>query len=69
SEHGLFIKTSHIIPVGSVITVALPYLDGHVKRQGQVVRTNKDGFGIELFKEKCDAFETVSAREMKITVK
>ena len=69
SEHGLFIKTSKILPLGSVITLALPYLDGHVKRQGQVVRANKDGFGIELFKEKCDAFETVSPREMKIQVK
>ena len=68
SEHGLFIKTPNILQVGSVITIALPYLDGHVKRQGQVVRTTNDGFGIELFKEKCDAFETVSLREMKIQV-
>ena len=51
SKHGLFIRTCKILPVGSVITIALPYLDGHVKRQGQVVRVNKDGFGVELFKE------------------
>ena len=69
SEHGLFIKTPNILPVGSVITIALPYLDGHVKRQGQVVRAEPDGFGIELFREKCDAFEKVSLREMKIQVK
>ena len=66
---GLFIKTPNILPVGSVITIALPYLDGHVKRQGQVVRAEPDGFGIELFREKCDAFEKVSLREMKIQVK
>ena len=66
SEHGLFIKTSNILPVGSVITIALPYLDGHVKRQGQVVRVNADGFGIEFFKEKRGAFEKISPREMRI---
>jgi len=66
SEHGLFIRTSNIIPVGSVITIALPYLDGHVKRQGQVVRANKNGFGVELFREDSDPFQKVTLREMKI---
>ena len=67
SEHGLFIRTSKILPVGSVITIGLPYLDGHVKRQGQVVRVDKDGFGIELFREARGPFEKVTPREMKIT--
>ena len=66
SEHGLFIETSKILPVGTVITIALPYLDGHVKRQGQVVRVNTDGFGIEFFREKRGAFEKISPREMRI---
>ena len=66
SEHGLFIKTSNILCVGSVITIALPYLDGHVKRQGQVVRTSKNGFGVELFKEDREPFQKVSPREMKL---
>jgi hypothetical protein len=66
SEHGLFIETLNILPVGSVITIALPYLDGHVKRRGQVVRTNTDGFGIEFFREKRGAFEKISPREMRI---
>ena len=66
SEHGLFIKTSNILPVGSVITIALPYLDGHVKRQGQVVRAHKNGFGIELFREESDPFQKVTLREMRI---
>jgi hypothetical protein len=67
SEHGLFIKTSNILPVGSVVTIGLPYMDGHVRRQGQVVRVNKDGFGVELFKEDSGPFKKVSPREMKIT--
>ena len=66
SEHGLFIRTSKIPRVGSVITIALPYLDGHVKRKGQVVRTNKNGFGVELFREECKPFQEVSPREMKL---
>ena len=66
SEQGLFIKTSKILSVGSVITIALPYLDGHVKRQGQVVRANKNGLGVEFFKEKDDPFEKITPREMKI---
>jgi len=66
SENGLFIRTSNILPVGSVITIALPYLDGHVKRQGQVVRANKNGFGVELFREDSDPFQKVTLREMRI---
>ena len=66
SENGLFIRTSHILPLGSVITIALPYLDGHVKRQGQVMRADKNGFGIELFKEGDESFQNVTPREMAI---
>ena len=66
SEHGLFIRTFNILPVGSTVTIALPYLDGYVKRQGQVVRANKNGFAVELFKEDCDPFQKVSPRAMKI---
>ena len=66
SEHGLFIRTSKILSVGSVITIALPYLDGHVKRKGQVVRTDKNGFGVELFREDSEPFQKVSPREMKL---
>ena len=66
SENGLFIRTSNIPCVGSVITIALPYLDGHVKRQGQVMRTNYSGFGVELFKEDREPFQKVTPREMKL---
>ena len=66
SENGLYIRTSHILPLGSVITIALPYSDGHVKRQGQVMRADKNGFGIELFKEDDEAYQKVTPREMAI---
>mgnify|MGYP002066862517 FL=1 len=66
SENGLFIRTAHILPLGSVITIALPFLEGHVKRQGQVIREDKNGFGIELFKEDDGAFQKVTPREMAI---
>ena len=69
SKHGLFIRTSKILPVGVIVTLALPYLDGHVKRRGQVVRANRKGFGVELFKEELQPFEKVTPREMKIKVK
>jgi hypothetical protein len=66
SENGLYIRTSHILPLGSVITIALPYSDGHVKRQGQVMRADKNGFGIELFKEDDEAYQKVTPRQMAI---
>jgi len=66
SKNGLYIRTSHILPMGSVITIALPYSDGHVKRQGQVMRADKNGFGIELFREGDEAFQKVTPREMAI---
>ena len=69
SKHGLFIRSSKILPVGVIVTLALPYLDGHVKRRGQVVRANRKGFGVELFKEELEPFEKISHREMKIKVK
>ena len=69
SEHGLFIRTSNILPIGSVITIALPYLDGQIKRQGQVVRANRHGFGVELFREDNEPFQKVTPREMKIKAK
>ena len=66
SENGLYIRTSRLLPPGSVITIALPYSDGHVKRQGQVMRADKNGFGVELFKEDSEPFQQVSPREMAI---
>ena len=66
SENGLYIRTSSLLPPGTVITIALPYSDGHVKRQGQVMRADKKGFGVELFREGDEPFQQVSPREMAI---
>lgn len=52
SISGLFIKASSPLPVGEVITVALPYTeDDNYKRRGQVVRQNDEGFGVEFFQD------------------
>ena len=66
SENGLYIRTSSLLPPGTVITIALPYSDGHVKRQGQVMRADRNGFGVELFREGSEPYQQVSPREMAI---
>ena len=53
SKHGLFIATSISLPIGKLITVALPYLDAHAdKCKGQIIWCNQEGFGIELFRKR-----------------
>ena len=53
SQHGLFIATRVLLPVGQLLTIALPYLDVNAaKRKGQILWRNNDGFGIELFKKR-----------------
>jgi hypothetical protein len=53
SRHGLFIATSISLPIGEMITVALPYLEGAAdKCKGQIMWRNKTGFGVELFKKR-----------------
>jgi hypothetical protein len=42
-----------MLPVGEMLTIALPYLDDDAeKRTGQIVWSCKEGFGIELFRER-----------------
>lgn len=51
SRHGLFIKSSVRLAVGEIITVALPYAKNtNEKRKGAIVWRNKEGFGVELFR-------------------
>jgi hypothetical protein len=55
SKHGLFIKTQADLPVGEVITVALPYVENEeIKFQAQILRRNHEGYGLELFRERND---------------
>ncbi|MGA9237038.1 MAG: PilZ domain-containing protein [Desulfobacterales bacterium] len=52
SKHGLFIKTAVLLPVGEIITVALPYSETEKeKHKGTVVWRNVEGFGVELFRD------------------
>jgi len=53
STHGLFIKTRQNLSVGEFITVALPYVeDEQIKYQGQILWRNREGYGIELVRER-----------------
>jgi hypothetical protein len=53
SRHGLFIATSISLPIGELITVALPYLEKKAdKCIGQIMWRNISGFGVELFRKR-----------------
>jgi hypothetical protein len=53
SRHGLFIASSISLPIGEIITLALPYLEGKAdKCRGQIIWSNKAGFGVELFRKR-----------------
>ena len=60
SRGGLRIEASEILPVGQVITVALPYVEekDH-KRKAQVVWANSHGFGVEFFPKAKDAIDVL----------
>ena len=51
SQHGLFIKSAARLAVGDIIIVALPFAKNkNEKRKGEIVWRNKEGFGVELFR-------------------
>lgn len=51
SDSGLFIETEASLSVGDIINIALPYVeDKQAKYTGKILRCDKKGFGIELFK-------------------
>ena len=53
SQHGLFIKTSEILTLGDLITVALPYMEKkQSKVLGQILWQNREGYGIELLRKR-----------------
>ena len=50
SRSGLFIITPARLSVGEIITIAIPFVENkQVKCRGQIMRSTKEGFGIELF--------------------
>lgn len=51
SKSGLFIITKTRLYIGDIITVSIPLVnDELIKCRGQVLRQDKDGYGIELFR-------------------
>jgi hypothetical protein len=55
SRNGLFIKSKKVLPVGEIITVVDPHPGGrNIKRKGQVLWNNKEGFGVELYRQRND---------------
>jgi hypothetical protein len=53
SRSGLFIITKARLSVGEIITIAIPFVDNKdIKVRGQILWRNKDGFGIEFFKNR-----------------
>jgi hypothetical protein len=67
SQHGLFIETGISLPVGEMITAALPYLDVTAdKCKGQIMWCNKDGFGVELFRRRNGAAQMYIRSDLKL---
>ena len=63
SKSGLFINSKARLSVGEVITMALPFLSGKkVKCKGQIMRSTKDGIGIELFRDRSFAKTIIKKR-------
>ena len=56
SRSGLFIITKTRLSIGETITVTIPLANDEViKCRGQVLRRDKDGFGIQLFRKRNEA--------------
>jgi hypothetical protein len=52
-RNGLFIKSKEILSIGEIITVVDPHPDGgNIKRKGQILWRNKEGFGVELYRNR-----------------
>jgi hypothetical protein len=63
SRSGLFINSKARLSVGEVITMALPFLSGNrTKCKGQIMRSTKDGVGIELFRDRSFAKTIIKKR-------
>ena len=68
SKSGLFINSKARLSVGEIITMALPFVSGkRIKCKGQIMRSTKDGFGIELFRNR--SFANVIIKKRGVDVK
>jgi hypothetical protein len=53
SRNGLFIRTREKLTVGEMITVVDPHPEGNnIKRKGQILWKNNEGFGVELYRRR-----------------
>ena len=53
SRNGLFIRTKESLAVGEMITVVDPHPEGeNIKRKGQILWRNTEGFGVELYRNR-----------------
>ena len=67
-RNGLFIKSKNILPAGEIITVVDPHpAGGNIKRKGQILWNNEEGFGVELFKNRDDRENKVIRFEKRMT--
>ncbi|MEJ2101641.1 MAG: PilZ domain-containing protein [Desulfobacterales bacterium] len=52
SRYGMFIKTRKPLPIGEIVTFAIPYSKNiNCKRKGVVTWCNEKGFGVSLLVE------------------
>ena len=66
--NGLFIRSKNILPAGELITVVDPHpAGGNIKRKGQILWNNEEGFGVELFKNRDDRENKVIRFEKRMT--
>jgi hypothetical protein len=67
SRSGLFINSKARLSVGEVIIMALPFLSGkRTKCKGQIMRSTKDGIGIELFRDRSFAKTIIKKRGVEV---
>ena len=53
SRNGLFIRTKEALEVGEMITVVDPHPEGkNIKRKGEILWRNTEGFGVELYRHR-----------------
>ncbi|MGD9044167.1 MAG: PilZ domain-containing protein [Desulfobacterales bacterium] len=52
-RNGLFVKSKKVLSVGEIITLVDPNPDGgNIKRKGQILWRNEEGFGVELYRNR-----------------
>ena len=67
SKSGIFINSKARLSVGEIISMALPFLSGkRTKCKGQIMRSTKDGIGIEFFRDRSFAKTIIKKRGVDV---